>query len=741
MDYAVPEGGDGDSDTDPFLQVLFKMWPLTLFDLGARMTSLSLAKEGLAPVTTDELVRWFGIVLGMGCVKLPSYKDYWRGHANTLADTLPWPNFGKIMARTRFAHIKSHLRFVDVDDKSRTNPQKKDVLWKVRPVIDCLQRTFRDAGAPSTWMAIDESMMPTHVKHMLVVTMPNKPDPVGFKVWCLSSSNGFVNGFIMSDKRETKWLANIFKEHVPCGATAAVVLRLIMALRHKIRPGSRLYTDQAFTSVPVARFLASLHIYLTGPIRKESNGFPGGMIGKKKNDIDKAAVGGKDTWSHQDTVAQTGKAAKGYTKQKLSRDNMFQATSWRDNGKTASNYAITMLATASPPGCNSFVWRNQSMGPDKKSRSLQFRATQGGTARDGGSRSAIQKVPCPKAVKDYNIGMTGVDTFDSMSTGRLGGNFFKTFRTRKWTKKALLGLFNIAITNGWIMWRDMKGLTNTGKKYKARHYNFQMGLFGAMTNYRISASACDNEASTSMRTPGRGATSLKGGHLVLSMPGVQSCYVCSHKERARARARRAHHDSSSDCGNGSSEDTDAMNEFQGFSMDAFKIGKVNPDTLASLNNMLEAVQRERRAAAQAAQHASEVKGKRRRVGRTNFFCADCKVAVHPRCQPFLRYHGGNLAVRKAKTGVVKYMKTRAYKEALKTLAVEDDPRAWPQLNTPEHYKGVRRGSHSDAAMNGGGKGARQRTLFALQTGSNSPSSPSLFSSSSSSSSSSLSSSS
>lgn len=76
--------------------------------------------------TAREIEVFFGVSFFMGVVRLPSYKDYWRGDEfgqELVRETLP---------RDRFFEILQNLHFSDNQD-----PQASvDKTWKIKPLLD-----------------------------------------------------------------------------------------------------------------------------------------------------------------------------------------------------------------------------------------------------------------------------------------------------------------------------------------------------------------------------------------------------------------------------------------------------------------------------------------------------------------------------------------------------------------------------------------------------------------------------
>ena len=99
-------------------------------------------------VTEEELQCYLTLRILMGIVRLPEQKDYWSTDPLTRQPTFP-----ANMSRDRFAQITSKIHFVD-----NAVPHGNDHLYKIRPVVDTLLRTFKDVYVPHATISIDESL-------------------------------------------------------------------------------------------------------------------------------------------------------------------------------------------------------------------------------------------------------------------------------------------------------------------------------------------------------------------------------------------------------------------------------------------------------------------------------------------------------------------------------------------------------------------------------------------------------
>ena len=129
-------------------------------------------------VSRMEMKAYFGIMIIMGMVRLPSIADYWS------TDEF-FGNLGikKVMTKNRFEEITCFLHF---NDSTREPPREAldfDRLYKVRPVIDYVKGNFLTNFSPSKNISVDEGMIAYKGKLSFRQYMPAKPTKYGIKVW------------------------------------------------------------------------------------------------------------------------------------------------------------------------------------------------------------------------------------------------------------------------------------------------------------------------------------------------------------------------------------------------------------------------------------------------------------------------------------------------------------------------------------------------------------------------------
>ena len=133
----------------------------------------------------EEIGAFLGINYIMSISKLPNVKCCW-----SLDSYLPNDGVRKAITRNRFVSILQNLRFTD-----NQTADKSDKAYKMRIVIDHLNKAFQDAMSGAERQSIDE-----HIKFEGRMSckqyMKHKPIKWGFKLWCRCwSKTGYLYEF------------------------------------------------------------------------------------------------------------------------------------------------------------------------------------------------------------------------------------------------------------------------------------------------------------------------------------------------------------------------------------------------------------------------------------------------------------------------------------------------------------------------------------------------------------------
>ncbi|XP_031352039.1 piggyBac transposable element-derived protein 3-like [Photinus pyralis] len=283
-----------------------------------------------------------------GYTKCPNKRMYW-----STSDDVP-KILSNSMRLNRFETILRHLHF---NDNSSITPEDK--LYKLRPIIDHLNTTFKKHGGLEEQISIDESMIPYYGKHYAKQYIKGKPIRFGFKNWALCTSTGYCVAFEIYTGKSTN--AHQF------GLGGDVVISLLKKAEIGGNLGYKIFFDNYFTGIPDKKIW-----------NKEKRG-------------SYKFIGSKELLLVQ----------------------------WKDNK------VVTMASNFS------------NINVVKTSR----------WCRETKSKKPIDQ---PEVISVYNRGMGGVDKMDGLVVV-----YRSRIRQRKWYWPIFAYLFDITVTNSWLLMRKL----------------------------------------------------------------------------------------------------------------------------------------------------------------------------------------------------------------------------------------------------------------------------------------------
>ncbi|XP_064082431.1 piggyBac transposable element-derived protein 4-like [Macrobrachium nipponense] len=220
----------------------------------------------------NEILAFLGVILNMGLIKKPTLRSYWD--CTNSSQATPW--FSNHYNRERFELLLKFLHFAD-NSKIPQPDHPAYKLYKIQPVIDHFQRTFKSHYYPERKISIDESIIGFRGKTpRLRQYMPNKHHArFGIKVWCLCEArSGYTYAFEVY--RGTAGM------HVSDnGAKYYLVMRLLekAGLFHR---GHHLGLDNDYFSSPkLFEDLWQNGTTATGTVRTNCKGLPMDAVKKK----------------------------------------------------------------------------------------------------------------------------------------------------------------------------------------------------------------------------------------------------------------------------------------------------------------------------------------------------------------------------------------------------------------------------------------------------------------------------
>ena len=103
----------------------------------------------------EELCAYFGFMILMSLVKLPSIYDHWRKD-----DVYHYAPVAIRISRDRFFELHRHLHFADNNILSAPCTPEYDKLGKVRAIIPMLSDQLASVYEPGKCIPFDEAMVP-----------------------------------------------------------------------------------------------------------------------------------------------------------------------------------------------------------------------------------------------------------------------------------------------------------------------------------------------------------------------------------------------------------------------------------------------------------------------------------------------------------------------------------------------------------------------------------------------------
>jgi hypothetical protein len=129
------------------------------------------------PITPHEVVHFVALLIARALSpQRGTIKNHWT---TTEVGAVPRGTFGRFMARQRFLDIARFLHFA-----SNSNVPRHDRAWKVRPLLQVVEKTFRRGFRLGSRVSFDEGMVGSrHRMNPMRVYMKDKPVKWGSKFY------------------------------------------------------------------------------------------------------------------------------------------------------------------------------------------------------------------------------------------------------------------------------------------------------------------------------------------------------------------------------------------------------------------------------------------------------------------------------------------------------------------------------------------------------------------------------
>ena len=258
---------------------------------------------------------------------------------------------------------------------------------KVQPLYSSLNQCLVQFGMYHRLLSIDESMVPYYGRHSAKMFIRGKPIRFGFKLWCLCASDGYPYHLQVYQGKEGGG-----RSSTPLGSRVINSMVDVVEGKSDVRR-HELYFDNFFTSHAILKALARRSVRATGTVRENRTGGAGKLL---------------------TSTAAMKKADRGTFDYRCDGD--VYICKWNDNNivHVASNH--------------------QTHEPVHDVR----RRVKG---------APNTQVKQPDLIRQYNVGMGGVDLMD-----RLLSTYRPSIRGKKWYWPLFTNYLNLTVVAAWRMY-------------------------------------------------------------------------------------------------------------------------------------------------------------------------------------------------------------------------------------------------------------------------------------------------
>lgn len=207
-------------------------------------------------LSPEEVKVFIGFLLLTGYHKLPSERMYWSDEDDLSVDVVK-----QAMPRNTFLKLKKIIHFCNND---LANDNKTDKGFKIRPLIQLINKYFQQFGIFEEFLAVDEMIVKYYGHNNLKQFIKGKPIRFGYKLWALCGSSGYCFNFdIYCGKNQTEVGDDLL-------LGSRVVLKMLEAVKE---PKSHtVFFDNFFTNRDLLIYLGNRGYRATGTLREARTG-------------------------------------------------------------------------------------------------------------------------------------------------------------------------------------------------------------------------------------------------------------------------------------------------------------------------------------------------------------------------------------------------------------------------------------------------------------------------------------
>ncbi|XP_046686364.1 piggyBac transposable element-derived protein 4-like [Homalodisca vitripennis] len=211
--------------------------------------------------TTEEIHKFFGVLMIMGICPLPQRQMYWSNNPMYQNSVIK-----KTMSRDRFDCLLKCLHFQNNEEPATEEPR----LWKIKKLLNHLNAKFESLVTPEESLVIDESMVPWRGRLIFKQYLPKKAHKYGVKIYKICTTDGYT------------LKAKIYAGKSDVTAREAHADKIVMHLMESfLNEGRTLFADNFYNSTRLANTLLEKKTYVCGTLRSDRKGNPKEVTSKK----------------------------------------------------------------------------------------------------------------------------------------------------------------------------------------------------------------------------------------------------------------------------------------------------------------------------------------------------------------------------------------------------------------------------------------------------------------------------
>jgi hypothetical protein len=266
-------------------------WAVTAMNLRAYVSGAGSGEyTDFIPFDRPELYKMIGVLFANGLTPKPQF-DYWFCledkepllGSNLISNALRRKNAAKgktVKAARRWKHFHRYFTVADYRESSKEK-QKSDPLWKVRELLDKLNKQATDMWVPGKWVAIDEQRLGFQGASGMKLHISYKGEGGGFQ-YDVVCDVGYTYSFHFCHGPPPN-VGEQYK-HLDLSPTARQVVWLASRLPNR---WTQIYMDNFFNSQKLFTALLIAEALAHGVARTNGRGVPPSIIQKEEKNKDR----------------------------------------------------------------------------------------------------------------------------------------------------------------------------------------------------------------------------------------------------------------------------------------------------------------------------------------------------------------------------------------------------------------------------------------------------------------------